>query len=413
MAKPLGDKMSAERKIAFKKLDIAQADRVILSLDGGGMRGILTIQLLKKLEEVAGIKCFELFDMIAGTSTGGIIAGLILKGFTATEIEIKYDKLIKDVFHKRPIGNRFLNPPQYSKKLYRERLKSIIGSKLTIEDACETNDLDFLITARDMSAAEETFFTAFKQEDGSYHGTYKDVLLRAVMESTMSAPTYFYPLERFVDGGVTTHNNPSLGAFIEALSYSTPKDKNGKRSIPSAYKMPTISVYSFGTGAMQRFIDPTKTLDPKGNDIKFWLDWLISETSEDASNVQENTFRTLMIQNSVRYNRYQISLDPTALRKLPNSDQLNKKIYGSKWLWDLEEKSLANIDMADLTHYDLMKIVGQQMAEYICSEDYSNNWFRKDLINENGNDQLVTYSGDIKRIQKQMSDPDWLDNFQA
>ena len=69
--------------------------------------------------------------------------------------------------------------------------------------------------------------------------------------------------------------------------------------------------------------------------------------------------------------------------------------------------------MADLTHYDLMKIVGQQMAEYICSEDYSNNWFRKDLINENGNDQLVTYSGDIKRIQKQMSDPDWLDGFQA
>jgi Patatin len=51
------------------------------------MRGILTIQLLKKLEEVAGIPCFDLFDMVAGTSTGGIIAGLIVKGLTATEIE--------------------------------------------------------------------------------------------------------------------------------------------------------------------------------------------------------------------------------------------------------------------------------------------------------------------------------------
>ena len=42
------------------------------------------------------------------------------------------------------------------------------------------------------------------------------------METTMSAPTYFYPLERFVDGGVTTHNNPSLAAFVEALTYSSP-----------------------------------------------------------------------------------------------------------------------------------------------------------------------------------------------
>ena len=76
-----------------------------------------------------------------------------------------------------------------------------------------------------------------------------------------------------------------------------------------------VTVYSFGTGATQRFIKPTRTLNPKGNDVKFWLDWLINETSEDASSVQENTFRSLMINNSVRYKRYQISLDPTALKK--------------------------------------------------------------------------------------------------
>jgi uncharacterized protein len=40
----------------------------------------MTLQLLKKLEEIAGIPCFELFDMVAGTSTGGIIAGLIAAG---------------------------------------------------------------------------------------------------------------------------------------------------------------------------------------------------------------------------------------------------------------------------------------------------------------------------------------------
>jgi patatin-like phospholipase/acyl hydrolase len=412
MAKPLGDEMPDSRRNAFKKLNIDLKDRVILALDGGGMRGILTIQLLKKLEEVAEIPCFELFDMVAGTSTGGIIAGLVVKGFTATEIEQLYDKLIKEVFHKRPIGNRFINPPQYTKKRYRELLKDIIGEKLSLQEACAIKDLDLMITSRDMSAAEETFFTAFKQTDGSYHGTYKDVLLRAVMESTMSAPTYFYPLERFVDGGVTTHNNPSLAAFIEAISYSTPRDEDGKRKLPQ-YKLPNVTIYSFGTGATQRFIKPTRTLNPKGNDIKFWLDWLINETSEDASNVQENTFRSLMIVNSVRYKRYQMSLDPTAIRKLPNTKELDKNVYGSEWLWDLEEDSLSKIDMANLKHYELMKIIGRQMGEYICNKNYSNNWFREDLINANDNDQLVTFSGDVTRIRTQMSSPEWLDNYKA
>jgi patatin-like phospholipase/acyl hydrolase len=404
--------MPEARRAAFKKLNIDLSDRVILALDGGGMRGILTIQLLKKLEEVAGIPCYEFADMIAGTSTGGIIAGLIVRGYNANEIEELYDKLIKEVFHKRPIGNRFLNPPQFSKKRYRELLKDVIGEKLSLEEACKIKDLDMMITSRDMAAAEETFFTAFKQADGSYHGTYKDVLLRAVMESTMSAPTYFYPLERFVDGGVTTHNNPSLGAFIEAISYSTPRNDDGKRK-PSQYKLPNVTVYSFGTGATQRFIKPTRTLNPKGNDIKFWLDWLINETGEDASNVQENTFRSLMINNSVRYKRYQISLDPTALKKLPNRQDKRLLEFGSKWLWDIEESVLSKIDLASLKHYELMKIVGEQLAEYICSDEYSKNWFKEDLVNYSNNDQLVTFSGDIKRIQEQMSSPEWLDGFKA
>jgi patatin-like phospholipase/acyl hydrolase len=407
MAKPNGENLSPERRKAFEKLKIDANDRVILSLDGGGMRGMLTIQLLKSLEEVAGMPCYDLFDMVSGTSTGGIIAGLITCGFTASEIEEKYEVLIEQVFHHRPTGNRFVNPPQYSKKKYRELLKDIVGDKLTLEEACKKKDLDLLLTSRDMAAAEETFFTCFKQKkDGSYYGTYKDVLLRAVMESTMSAPTYFYPLERFVDGGVTTHNNPSLATFIEAVSYSTRyKDRDYRE-----YNAKQVTLYSFGTGATQKFIKPTKTLNPKGVDIMFWLNWLLDETNEDASSVQTNTFRSFMMLESVVYRRYQISLDPTALKLLPNTDALDAEKYGSKWLWDLDEKILGNIDMADISRMDLMKVIGQQMAAYIIQ---SGNCFAADLIDEKRNDILVSSFGDEERIRKQMSDPDWLDNFQA
>ena len=54
--------------------------------------------------------------MVGGTSTGGIIAGLIVKGKSAAEIEILYEELINEVFHKRPIGNRFVNPSTIQQK---------------------------------------------------------------------------------------------------------------------------------------------------------------------------------------------------------------------------------------------------------------------------------------------------------
>ncbi len=67
MAKPHKEAISPARKLAFEKLKISTDKRLILCLDGGGMRGILTIQLLKKLEQLCGIPCYELFDMVAGT----------------------------------------------------------------------------------------------------------------------------------------------------------------------------------------------------------------------------------------------------------------------------------------------------------------------------------------------------------
>jgi hypothetical protein len=353
MAKPNRDNISSVRKAAFDKLKISTDKRVLLCLDGGGMRGILTIQLLKKLEEAAGIPCYELFDMVSGTSTGAIIAGLITTGRSAVEIEKMYVDLVTQVFDRRFLGMRFINPPAFSKKHYRMLLKQIIDD-ITLENACKLHDLDLMITSQDISAAEETFFSCFKQDDGSYYGTYKDALLRAVMEATMSAPTYFNPLERFLDGGTTTYNNPALASFMEAVSYSR-QDKNPSLS---AYQLSSITIFSFGTGISRQFIKPEETINPKGIDIKFWLNWIMTQTGQDASAMQINTFRSPIIRQAIDFRRFQISLDPAALKRLPNIDTLDASKYGSKWLHDLSEDTLKNIDMADITKFDLMKVIG-------------------------------------------------------
>lgn len=395
--------MDPARAKAFDVLNINKEHRAILCLDGGGMRGILTIQLLKKLEELAGIPCYKLFDMVAGTSTGGIISGLIATKHSAEEIERLYIDLVTQVFDKRNLGNRFINPPAFTKEKYRKLLKQTIGDT-TFEKACADAELDLLITAQDMSAAEETFFTCFKQTNGSFHGTYKGTLLRAAMEATMSAPTYFYPLERFVDGGTTTYNNPSMSAFMEALSYSFPAGGN------SQYELQKITLLSFGTGATRQFIKPTDTIDPKGPDISFWLNWLMTRSPQDASAMQNDMLRSPMIRRLVDFRRFQISLDAVSIKKIPNTDALDEKKYKSKWLHDLSDDLLGGIDMADVTRFDLMQVIGRQMAEYITQ---TGNNFRKDLCNDHGRDDLVIAFGDVSRIQKQMGDPKWVDGFKG
>jgi hypothetical protein len=225
------------------------------------------------------------------------------------------------------------------------------------------------------------------------------------METTMSAPTYFYPLERFVDGGTTTYNNPSLAAFMEAVSYSRP-DKNEDLS---DYKVSAITLFSFGTGISRQFIKPTDTVNPHGVDIAFWLNWLMTATGQDASAMQVDVLRSPMIKKVIDFRRFQISLDPAAIQLLPNTDALDEHKYHSRWLHDLGEDILGNIDMADTTRFDLMKVIGQQMADFIMK---SGNGFKTDLANNN-RDILVTTSGDISRIQKQLSTAQWIDGFKS
>jgi len=397
--------MTTTKQIAHQNLGIPEGKKIILSLDGGGMRGILTIQLLKKLESIAGSPCYQWCDMVAGTSTGGIIAGLILKKKNAKEIEDLYVKLVSRVFTKRNIlANRYYNPPAFDKKNYRNLLKDIVGNN-TLEEVCTNSELDCIITSKDLAAGEETFFTCFKK-DNNYIGTYKSVLLRGVMEATMSAPTYFAPFERFIDGGTTTFNNPVLAAVLEALEYSG-KDK---------YKADELTVFSLGTGTSLHFLAADKTQNPKGIDALFWLNYVMSETGKDASEMQIDTLRSGLIRG-LDIRRYQISFDQETMKKLPKESIAHIPSLRADLLTQLKDDVLANIDMADVTMFPLMIAIGNAMVNFICPPNEEKlpitqrkgNWFRSDFINERKRGVLVSAKGDPLTIKNNLENKAWID----
>ncbi|MEO7047492.1 MAG: hypothetical protein ABI091_19490, partial [Ferruginibacter sp.] len=159
-----------------------------------------------------------------------------------------------------------------------------------------------------------------------------------------------------------------------------------------------------------QFKNYKQTTKPRGLAISFWLHWIMNQTGQDASMMQVNTFRSPIIKKMVDFRRFEISIDQPALQKLKNIGTLNPKKYGTEWLHDVSPKTLNNIDLADTKKFDLMKVIGEQMAEYIIT---SGNNFQKDLINERENDQLVSFFGDTENIKEQMSDPSWIDKSLA
>jgi hypothetical protein len=384
---------------AFDRLHIPAQNRAMLCLDGGGIRGIMTIQLLKALEEQAGAPCYDVFDMVSGTSTGAIIAGLIASGHTAAQIDALYETFVGQVFTKRSLlSHQFVDPPKWSKGNYRRILKDVLGD-VSLRQVCDRSGVDLLITAHDVAEGEETFFS-YLHERTPPQNVYGGVLLRAVLEATMSAPTYFTPMERFVDGGTTTFNNPALAAVLEAVEYGS-----------GNYRPNALSVFSFGTGCTTQLIAPERVPNPPGLDGPFWLSWLMIESPNDASDMQSDLLRAKRLLPGCDYRRYQISLDRRAIGALLDLGSGGLGPAAEARLRGLTNEELSEIHLDNVDYFPVMKAIGRAYVEYLRrhAKTVDEVMFGYDLVDPHGRELLVTRDGDIPRIARQMSDPAWVD----
>jgi len=192
----------------------------ILSLDGGGIKGLFPATVLAELEQrfLGGQPIAKYFDLVTGTSTGGIIALGLGAGLRASELAELYSQRGAEIFPERSSIRKGLQAARNLVHYYYERnvleniLLDVLGAKLLGDSIVR-----LCIPAFEGRDSEVFVFKT------PHHADYKVDRLEPMVKvalATSAAPTFFRPLEHngytLVDGGVWA-NNPLMLAVTEAL----------------------------------------------------------------------------------------------------------------------------------------------------------------------------------------------------
>jgi len=259
-------------KTLFEHLSPDTGAKRILALDGGGVKGVLTLGMLKPLEDelrrrAGGDSAFRLsdyYDLIGGTSTGAIISSGLALGLSVDEMIELYMRLGPEVFGRTAGDGVFLQCKFESKKL-RRALHSVLSTKTMGSQDLKTG---LAIHAKRIDTGSAWVITnhplgAFydpPEDSGVYPN--KRYRLTDLVLASAAAPTFFdeividiefddkrRPIQKgyFVDGAVSANNNPSMQLMMLALE---PNYKFGWKSGAD-----NLMMTSFGTGARRPTVD--------------------------------------------------------------------------------------------------------------------------------------------------------------
>jgi hypothetical protein len=233
--------------------------RRLLALDGGGIRGVLTLEILAEMERQlarltdrgAAFRLAEYFDYVGGTSTGAIIAAGIACGMTTGELLDFYVKIGPDMFEKARLLHRLRH--LYKSDPLEAQLRKTFGDRTL---APEHLQCLLLVVTRNVTTDSPWPVSSAppaKYNDRSRADCNLQIPLWRLVRASTAAPIYFPPevLEWqpgnpdrsfvFVDGGMTPYNNPS---FLLYRMATAPAYRLGW---PAGEKQ--LMVVSVGTGA--------------------------------------------------------------------------------------------------------------------------------------------------------------------
>lgn len=375
--------MRSKRALSYQILTLEEhfeplGPKRILTLDGGGLRGIVSLCFLKKIETLlrkrhgnhADFRLAHYFDLIAGTSTGAIIAAGLAIGLSVDELSEEYLRL----------GRKVFRASMWRKGVFRDRydgtgliaeLKRVFGDR-TLGDPELCTGL--LIVTKRMDTASPwplgnnpkgRYFNA-KAKSGAIANA--DYPLWQVVRASTAAPTFFAPEKiiiareagkdsvkgDFVDGGVSPHNNPALQALMYAtldgfkVCWPAGQDRLLVVSVGTGCgnlaKPASKVVAQAGINALTSLMDDCSTL------VETLMQWM--SDSSDATSIDAeigNLGKDLLGgKPTFRYRRYQLDL---------TREGVNAILPG------VPEKTLASLpEMDKPENLDLLKKLGELAA---------------------------------------------------
>ncbi len=275
----------------------------ILSIDGGGIKGLYSAMILKHFEEEFGHPIADYFDMICGTSTGGLIALALSLKIPAKEIvDFYYDEGSKIFNYKSHKGflatiKQFSYKGKYSDRNLKSGLEKVLGNH-TMGDSKTL----LCIPSYNMTAGMPRVFK-YPHDEGSFCMD-RNLKMVDVALATSAAPTYFpvaeVDREFFVDGGVWA-NNPTLCGLLEATKFFINNGKTykkGQKEIQfNSYQILSIASITSNSGWSMR----SKVLGfsfPKFRNRPFllWRDKLF-QTCLDGQSYFTHTFMNAIQDN--------------------------------------------------------------------------------------------------------------------
>ncbi len=278
----------------------------VLSIDGGGIRGLIPAMILAKIEEMTSQPICKLFDLIAGTSTGGILSLMLTvpskekngtPAYTANDLIKLYTENGKkifssSIFHKIASMDG-ISEEKYPAKGIESVLKEYFGD-VKLSEALT----DIIVPSYELSLREPYFFKSTHAKDESRVN--KDFYMWQVARATSAAPTYFEPYKleigqkdgadyyTLIDGGVFA-NNPGMCAYAESRVLYT--------------DTPDILMLSLGTGELNRCIPYDEAKDWG---LMKWAKPILSTVFSGVSETVDYQLRQILTDD--RYYRMQASL---------------------------------------------------------------------------------------------------------
>lgn len=280
--------------------------RKVLSIDGGGIRGIIPAMVLAEIERRTGKPTSEMFDLVAGTSTGGILAlGLTRPGrdgkpqYSAERLIELYETEGGRIF-SIPVWHRIRAVGGLAEEKYPSKGIEDVAREYFEDHRLAEALTEVLVTAYEIEGRIPWFFKRRYARDPGKKGY--DFLMREVARATSAAPTYFEPLQlvvgqegkrAFVDGGIYA-NNPAMCAYVEARKIYPEEDD--------------FLVVSLGTGELTRSLPYEEV---KGWGLALWAQPILSVVFDGVADTVDYQLREILPSDgdARRYYRFQTVLD--------------------------------------------------------------------------------------------------------